>query len=765
MHRICFTACKEGGPRPSFGLEDSITDGVQPGEQPQCPGGDARRQRPSLWTLTQATLGAVVAGAMSVVFVLSFLGIIFSGPLAPEFSRAIGFVLIGAVVMSLVAAVAMPFRGTIIQPQDAPGVLLAGAAGAVAAGWAAGSDGLFATVIVMMATASLLTGAVLLAAGWLRLGHATRFMPYPVLCGFLAATGLRLVLAALGMATGLPLAASSLPDVVRPEILALWVPPLIGSCGLAWLTLRVRSGLALPAGIGLIVVGFYVVLAAAGRDLAWARQAGLLLDVGPEADFLGAVGPWVLAEADWWAIAGQTPALLAVAGLAMVSVVVFAPALEVAVQTRIDTNRELRATGLANLSGGLAGAMPGFHYFAVTMLARQLGVRGIWACVGVAGCSAAVLLFGAGFLGLMPLGLFAAVVGYVGLDLLRRWLWNVRHELAPREFAVTAAIVVVAIVIGLLEAIAFGLLAAVALFVVACAGLDVVRLRTTAAQLRSRVERSDAAQQCLAREGGRAAIFHLEGFLFFGTATRLRNELVARLDQADPRLDFVVLDVRRVTGIDASAARALTAVHEACGRVGAILLICGQSDPVAATLRRAGLGDGAAEPCRFASCDAAMRFVEDAILAQAQDLPATEVMFFDRLRRDHPDFRPERWLQVRQISRGTVLFEEGEPADCMVLIEAGTLRADHRLPDGRVIHVGTMLRGALVGEIGLYASVPRTARVIAETDATLLVLTGADLRRLEAEAPAVSASFHRLAAAYLARRLMLTSKLMRDAEL
>lgn len=710
-------------------------------------------------------MGAVVAGALSVVFVVSFVSLVFAGPLGADLARALGFVLAGAVVMSLVSALVMPWRGTVIQPQDAPGILLAVAASGIAVGWTGDRDGLFATVVVMMGVASLLTGAVLLMAGWLRLGHATRFMPYPVLCGFLAATGLRLLIAAVETATGQAVSRVTLAEFARPEVLLLWVPPMAAACGLAWLTRRMRSGLALPLGIALIAVGFYGVLALFGRDLTWAAQAGLLLDVDRDADFLGALGPWVLAEADWWAIAAQAPVLLAVTGLAMISVALFASALEIAVGTRIDTNQELRATGLANLSGGLAGAMPGFHYFAVTMLARQLGVRGIWPGIGVAGCSAAVLVFGAGFLGYLPVGLFAAVLGYVGLELSRTWLWNVRRQLPPREFAVTAAIVGVAIVIGLVEAIAFGLLAAVALFVVAYAGLDVVRLRTTAAHLRSRVERSDAAQQCLVREGKRAAIFHLEGFLFFGTATRLRNELVSLLDQADPGITFVLLDVRRVSGLDASAARALAAVHGACLRAGARLLICGQSPQVAATLRRAGLDAGVDKPCRFASCDAAMRYVEDTLLADATALPAAEPSLLDCLRRDHPDFEPAQWFHHRHIPRGTVLFEERAAADCMVLIETGRLCAEHTLPDGSIMAISTMLPGALVGEIGLYASVPRTARVVAETDVTLRVIAETTLRRLEAEAPAVSATFHRLAAAHLARRLMLTSKLLRDADL
>ena len=79
--------------------------------------------------------------------------------------------------------------------------------------------------------------------------------------------------------------------------------------------------------------------------------------------------------------------------------------------------------------------------------------------------------------------------------------------------------------------------------------------------------------------------------------------------------------------------------------------------------------------------------------------------------------------------------------------------------------VARCLPGALVGEIGLYAGVPRTARVVAEEPSEFLRIDSAALARMARDHPAMLADFHRLIAAILARRLSRTTALLADSEL
>src|SRR5690606_13868658 len=107
-----------------------------------------------------------------------------------------------------------------------------------------------------------------------------------------------------------------------------------------------------------------------------------------------------------------------------------------------------------------------------------------------------------------------------------------------------------------------------------------VRLATTGARLRSRLERPDPEQARLAQLGRMAAIYSLGGYIFFGTAHRLAERVEAALHSA-PQPRFVVLDFRRVTGLDTSAARSLARLGEVCRRQEVALYLAGLAEPAA----------------------------------------------------------------------------------------------------------------------------------------------------------------------------------------
>ena len=250
----------------------------------------------SLLSLASAVLGGLLVCLLSIVLMISVAGMIFSGDaLAPFLRQGIGLCLFGGVALGVAGAFGTSYRGTICHPQDVTGVILALSAAAIAARLAGGSPAtLYATVAVLIALASVVTGAAFLAAGALRLGVLARFIPYPVMGGFMAAAGYLMTAGAIRMVTG----RSALSDLARPEALWRWLP--VVALGVAMICVARRSGraIALPAMVALAFAGFYLWLLLSGVSLAEAGQRGLLL--GPfEVDrgFLGAFRPGLLAEA------------------------------------------------------------------------------------------------------------------------------------------------------------------------------------------------------------------------------------------------------------------------------------------------------------------------------------------------------------------------------------------------------------------------------------------------------------------------------------
>ncbi|GAB2480025.1 Crp/Fnr family transcriptional regulator [Jatrophihabitans fulvus] len=77
---------------------------------------------------------------------------------------------------------------------------------------------------------------------------------------------------------------------------------------------------------------------------------------------------------------------------------------------------------------------------------------------------------------------------------------------------------------------------------------------------------------------------------------------------------------------------------------------------------------------------------------------------------------------VRRLARGQVLFVEGEPADHLVLIRAGSLKVHLVSAQGSDLLLALLGPGAVLGDVSLIDAGPRSAGATALTDAELLAV-------------------------------------------
>ena len=97
----------------------------------------------------------------------------------------------------------------------------------------------------------------------------------------------------------------------------------------------------------------------------------------------------------------------------------------------------------------------------------------------------------------------------------------------------------------------------------------------------------------------------------------------------------------------------------------------------------------------------------------------------------------------------------------MLFLEHGQLTVRLEAAEGAPVRVRTLQPGAVVGEMGLYSSRPRSAAVVADTAAVVHSLNRAVLGRIEQEAPALALVLHRVMITLLAERLADTTTLVR----
>ena len=668
--------------------------------------------------------------------------------------------------MAVVGAFTLSYRGTIVQPQDVTALILSLAAASIAGSWRdAASDELFATVAVLVAVASAATGAATLIFGRLRLGHIVRFIPYPVLGGFLAATGYLLVTGAIGMALRNNVSIWSANVLFAPGNPEKWGPWIVAAALFYIAVKRIQHGLVLPTCFVVAVLCFYGALWLLGIDVATAQTYGLLLRPFEEANLYSSLDPGLLVQARWDVVATQLPSVLTVIGMATIGSLLNVSGLELATGQDIDPNRELRGVGIANLAAAMVGGMVGYHLVSQTLFAKALKITGRAAGISVTLITLAVLFLGTTYLSVLPIGVFAAVIAFLGIDLLVTWLWVERRRLPFRDFLVVVLILAVAATIGFLQAIATGIIAASLLFIFAYSQVDVVRLKTTGARKRSGVERGQRDLEVLAERGDRLAIYELSGYLFFGTAHRLISEISE--DLVAQSKEFLLLNFRRVQGVDASAAFALGRLAQHCAANGVTLIFCGLSNRLSETLDRAGISAKSSPPLFFEHIDDALQFVEDKLLQPytRQDRAEPDTVILDELRRLAQPLDPLDLFKVLDVAKDQVVIQQDSEADDLLVLVSGALRVEYLRPDGSKIPVANILPGAVVGEIAFYAGERRTAQVVAEQDCRLIEISRRTLAELEKSQPVLVGNIHRMAATNLATRLSRTMALLRDADI
>src|ERR1700722_16429285 len=142
---------------------------------------------------------------LPITYSLSYAALIFSGPLDHFLSYGIAVTFMSAAVGGAFVALRSSLPFAVAGPDSSISVVIAALVFSVLQRVAAGSDtDLLAAAIIAMALATALTGLLMCVLGFTHAGRAIRFLPYPVIGGFLGATGWFMVTGAVRAVTDQP---------------------------------------------------------------------------------------------------------------------------------------------------------------------------------------------------------------------------------------------------------------------------------------------------------------------------------------------------------------------------------------------------------------------------------------------------------------------------------------------------------------------------------------------------------------------------------
>ena len=622
-------------------------------------------------------------------------------------------------------------------------------------------------VVLMLGLSAIAAGIIVSLLGLLRWGQLVRLIPYPVCGGFLAGSGFLLLAGACKVLTGQSLGWSTLSALAGQPPLA-WGTAIAVALALLVLTRTVRHFLLLPGVFVGAMIFFYLGLWLTGITVDTARAQGLLMT--PIETGSGAW--WPSLDVPWPALFAEWRNFLAMLVVVIVTILLNAAGLELATQREVDLDRELQANGLASLVSGLGGGMVGYLSVSRSLLNVRAGAvsraAGVWTAIL---CAATALLF-TPLLFYFPRPVLAGLLIFLGLALLREWVWDTFFRLPFREHALIVAILVLIAVEGIIFGVAFGLLVASLFFAYSYSRANYVRHDLSVATHRSNKERTLEATAILQEQGGIGRALCLQGYLFFALASSLvetcRNLIVR------DGVRYLVLDFRMVQGMDASAALGLSKLHQLCVRYRVVLIVSGLRPEQQAVLQQMRF-----LPQReirvVSDLDRGMEWIENRLLAEAvgagssaaaklagsEDNEAVPSVDLREMLAAH--FSPEALkvllglCEVLDLPQETVLIRRGEAGDALYFVERGEVSVMVRLENGQRKRLRTLGPGSLVGEMALYSGQPRSADVVAETPCRAYRLSAERFARLEREDPSVVIQFHSFVVKLLAKRLSAAS--------
>lgn len=719
-------------------------------------------QKAKLARLAPIVLAGSINGIIEVFYSLTLGGLVFAGPLNDDLAVGLGLGLFSTIAVTTVTALTSSLPGLLSGVQNVPAILLSLVLATILTQTT--DTETLPTAIAAIATTTLSVGLVSLLLGSLRLGQSIRYVPFPIIGGFLAGTGWFIVAGSFLLMTGLP----NLADpraLFTPLALVQWLPGLAFAAIHHLLLPRYNHPLLLPGLILSSLPLFFLGLGGTGTTLGQAANWGLLL--GPFTNR----GQWqifqmaTLTHARWDLVLGQWQSLVVLLAVTLLVIFLNLSSLEVVLNREMNLNQELRVAGLANLVSGLGGGIVGFHSLGGSALGfGAIQAHSRWTGLIVAGVAAITLGFGVNLAGFFPRFILGGLGLSLGFSFLKDWLWSAHRRLPQSDYAIVVAIALTMAIAGVLPGVGVGVAIAIATFLINYSRIGVVRHQLSGTTHHSSVARAPHQQQALQAMGDQIQIFQLQGYLFFGTAQPLLDQIQQQMEQfPDPDLpQFLVIDFQQVTGMDSSVAQSFIKLRQRA-RSPLRMVLTHLRPAFQARLQRQGclaIDDPLyhLEPSLdqgLAWCEA--KLLETRSWRRRRYVPLS--LQLQKLLAD-PDQIPTlmTYLAQRSVAAGDQLFDQGQTADCLYLLESGQVstfrpqpREDADLPPARTYQAGTVL--------GLSAFFTRSAypgMAMVDQPSVLYVLSRDRWQAMINETPKTAALFQEMLLGQLSDQLLRT---------
>lgn len=429
--------------------------------------------------------------------------------------------------------------------------------------------------------ATAMSGVMLFAMGFFRVGTLIRFIPVSVVIGF--TNGIAVLVAI-----------SQIKDFLGLHIVTM-PGDFFGILTALHRALPTFNGVATAVAVSClcVIVMWQQAISRLGNRVPWAKRLSLVpgsvvalvlatmfvaaLDVPVETigTRFGGI-PSDLPALQWPDFSWETARFLLIPAITLallgaIESLLCARVADGMIDDRHNPNQELMAQGIANFVTPFFGGMPATGTIARTVTNIKSGANSPIAGVVHAVTLLLVLLLAAPLAQNIPLAAMAAILMFVAWNMGEwREFWNLRQYRLPYRVTLLA-VFFLTVVFDLTVAVEVGLVAACITFIYRISSLS--RCEPVVLADYPGIEKVGA---------NRIAGHRLYGALFFG-AVKLVEDL-----QDDLPARVLVLDLKNVIYIDSSGADALNDLVRSCNKRGVRLIVCGLTHQPLDIARRTG---------------------------------------------------------------------------------------------------------------------------------------------------------------------------------
>ncbi|MBR6442019.1 MAG: SulP family inorganic anion transporter [Bacteroidales bacterium] len=498
--------------------------------------------------------GGITAGIVALPLALAFGIQAFGGITVPEGSdinpAATGALvgLTGAMLLGFFAAL---FGGTHSQISGPTGPMTVITATLVSGAWASYSNSLSA-VLVSMALAAIFCGLFQILFGLIKLGKYIRYIPYPVLSGFMSGIGVIIILQQifplLGRSKGgsmIELLTSLPAEAMQTNLTALLLG--LGTVAIIYLfpliTKKVPSTL-----VALIVMTVVSLFCNIPKELTIGEiGSGLPVPFFANSAISLSGLPWKEII-----VAAIIPGLT-LAGLGSIDTLLTSVVADNITKTKHNSNRELIGQGIGNAIAGLFCGLPGAGATMRTVVNVKSGGR-----TQISGMVHALLLL-AIMLGLgsvvqyVPLSVLAGILITVGIGIIDVKGFKDLLKIPRADAVVLIVVFLVTVFVDLLTAVGIGMVIACVLFMKRAS--DLVEGGYSSQEMTNFDKESPWSDEGGMPDTAKHSIYiqRLNGPIFFGTINKFKE--VMQDVPADAKI--VIIRMRLVSFMDQSGLYAM----------------------------------------------------------------------------------------------------------------------------------------------------------------------------------------------------------------